>query len=122
MALIIHLHRPLRELLGIHPYTFDTNPQTIQSPLIDIGETPGSERFIIDIKVRQNRVGCREHPLIAAYRSEFAQTLPESGAGPFKTIESLGWLEWRVRGRESTAAHLVQIVDEPDYIISLEIR
>lgn len=114
MASITHLRRPLRGLTSIHPHMFDTNPRTIESPVVHIGETPGGEWFIIDIKkVRQNGVGSREYPLGAAHASEFAQTLPKSGAGRFKTIENLNWVEWRLRGRELAAAYLVQIVDKP---------
>ena len=114
MASITHLCRPLRGLPSIHPHMFDANSRTVESPVVHISETPGGEWFIIDIeKVRQNGVGSREYPLGAAHASELAQTLPKSGAGRFKTIESLCWLEWRLRGRELTAAYLVQIVDKP---------
>ena len=90
--------------------------------MVHISETPGGERFSIDIKkVRQNHVGSREYPLGAAHPSEFAQTLPKSVAGRFKTIKSLNWLEWRLRGRELAAAYLVQIVDEPGEIITFKI-
>ena len=113
MASITHLLRPLRGLIDIHPHMFDTNPRTVEGPVVHIGETPGAEWFSIDIKVRQNHVGSREYPLGATHPSEFAQTLPKSIAGRFKTIESLNWVEWRLRGRELAAAYLVQIVDKP---------
>ena len=92
---------------------FDANSRTVESPVVHISETPGGEWFSIDIKVRQNHVRSRKYSLGAAHASEFAQTLPKSVAGSFKTIESLNWVEWRLRGRELTAAYLVQIVDKP---------
>ena len=73
MAPITHLHCPFRGLPNIHPHTFNTNPRTVQGPVVHIGETPRRERVSIDTKkVGGNRMGCWEYPLSAAYPSELA--------------------------------------------------
>ena len=53
--------------------------------------------------------------------SEFAETFPETGCSRIENIESLHWLQRRLRMADGVT-YLVQIVNQPHQIIVLKAR
>lgn len=90
--------------------------------MIHIAKTPKGERLGMGVQsMRRGRAGLWEYSLGAAYASELTQAFPGSDARRIENIESLHRLGYSVEEGNSEA-YLVEIVDKPGRIISLEVR
>ena len=89
--------------------------------MVYITKTSECKRLGVNDQVmRWERVGCWKDPHLSAHAPEFAQTLPGSDTGRFENAENLRRLEYQMsEGGSST--HLVQIVDKPGRVITLQV-